>query len=229
VDHEQDYVLRRQLSANYQGLTAVLIPAPFNALFISWPLLGHLPLERLAFWVLLILLHAIAGLVLRARFLKLTGPAPLRPWLHLRIAHAASGGLAWGAYAASLLWLPGNLELQFYLLVIVSLTAAGALVSTGMLFRAFSAYVIPCVLPCILRFASVPDRVHLTTAIELSVLLAVLLMGGRGASRASRTQLTLAQHNDELIKDLRHAENARKSIPVLTSAPAAVKLTMTSR
>src|SRR4051812_14607530 len=206
-----DYALRRQLTANYRGLPAALLPAPINAAIISWPLIGHVPDEKLELWVGLILTQALTGLGLRARYLKQPPSAPLQPWLNLRILHAGFGGLVWGGYAAWQLWLPGRVELQLYVLLIVSLTSAGALVSSGVLFRAFCAYVIPCILPAIVRFASVSDRPHLASALELSVLLAVLLTGGLIMSRASRAQLTLRERNEALIQELRHAEEELRS------------------
>ena len=207
----EDYALRRQLSANYRGLPAALIPAPLNAAIICWPLVGHVPSSKLSLWVCVILLQAVSGLGLRASYLKRSPSAPLQPWLNLRIVHAAFGGLVWGGYAAWQLWVPGQLDLQLYVLLIASLTSAGALVSTGMLFRAFCAYVIPCIVPAIVRFASVPDRAHLASALELTVLLGVLLGGGLMASRASRTQLALARRNEGLIEDLQRVEEELRS------------------
>ena len=197
--------------ANYRALTSVLIPAPFNAAIISWPLVGHVPARDLQIWVLLILLYAATGLGLRARYMKQAAPAPLQPWANLRVANAAFGGLAWGGYASWQLWVPGEPDLQLYVLLIVSLTSAGALVSSGMFFRAFCAHTIPCVLPCIVRFASISDARHVTAAIELTVLLGVLLVGGYAARRASRSELTLTLRNEELIEDLRRAEEELRS------------------
>jgi hypothetical protein len=207
VSTGDDYVLRRQLTANYRGLPAALLPAPINAAIISWPLIGHVPGQKLGLWVGLILTQALSGLALRAGYLKQPPAVALQPWLNLRVLHAGYGGVVWGGYAALQLWVPGQVDLQLYVLLIVSLTSAGALVSSGVLFRAFCAYVVPCILPAIVRFASVSDKAHLASALELSVLLAVLLAGGLMMSRASRAQLTLTASNETLIQELRHADD----------------------
>lgn len=211
-----DYALRGQLTANYRGLPAALLPAPVNAVIIAWPLLGHIPSERLVLWVALILTQALTGLGLRAWYLKQPPSVPLQPWVHARVAHAAFGGLVWGGYAAWQLWVPEQVDLQLYVLLIVSLTSAGALVSSGVLFRAFCAYVIPCIVPAIVRFASVPDRPHLASALELTVLLVVLLAGGLMVSRTARAQLGLTERNEALIGELRTAQeesrNANRSL-----------------
>jgi len=201
-----DYALRRQLTANYRGLPAALLPAPLNAAIISWPLIGHVPSEKLELWVGLILAQTLTGLGLRARYLKQPPSAPLQPWLNLRVLHAGFGGLVWGGYAAWQLWLPGEVDLQLYVLLIVSLTSAGALVSSGVLFSALCAYVVPCILPAIVRFASVWDKPHKASALELTVLLAVLIAGGWMMSRASREQFTLRERNEVLIQELRLAD-----------------------
>jgi signal transduction histidine kinase/ActR/RegA family two-component response regulator len=211
VSTGEDYALRGQLTANYRGLPAALVPAPLNAAIIAWPLLGHVANAKLGLWVALILAQALTGLGLRAWYLKQPLSRPLEQWLNLRVLHAGFGGLVWGGYAAWQLWVPQQVQLQLYVLLIVSLTSAGALVSTGVLFRAFCAYVIPCILPAIVRFASVPDRPHLASALELSVLLAVLLVGGLMMSRSARAQFSLRERNEGLIQELRHAEEELKN------------------
>jgi signal transduction histidine kinase/ActR/RegA family two-component response regulator len=216
VNRGEDYVLRGQLTANYRALPAALLPAPLNAAIISWPLMGYIASEKLGLWVALILAQALSGFGLRSWYLKEPLARPLRPWLQLRLLHAGFGGLVWGGFAAWQLWVPGQDELQLYVLLIVSLTSAGALVSSGVLFRAFCAYAVPCILPSIVRFASVADKPHLASALELTVLLAVLLAGAGMMSRAARSQLSLREQNEALIGELRHAEeesrNANRSL-----------------
>ena len=203
---ERREVLRQTLEANYRALPPVLIASPLNAAVIASPLLGQIGFARVGTWVLLIAVNSALNWVARAAYLKRRDPGAIEPWRRLRIATAAASGLLWGCGAALLLWVPGRLDLQLFALVIVCLTSAGALASSGMFLPAFVAFTVGCFVPAIARFAAVQDSAHLAAAIELSVLLLVLIAGGLALSRSSRAQLLLARQNERLIANLRRVE-----------------------
>ena len=205
-ESEHEYVVRRQLEANYRALPSVLIPAPFNALVVALPLLRHLPTRTLLAWVATILANSLLNWGVRSAFLRRPPDSGVEPWRTLRAGTAAMSGFIWGGYAAVFLWVPGRLDLQVYALLIVCLTSVGALITSAVFLPAFYLYTLACVTPAIIRFASEPGGTHFGIAVELSVLLVILLIGGSVAGRSSRAQLLLARQNEALIADLRRAE-----------------------
>lgn len=128
----------------------------FAALIAAFLLAGALvyvedtPLSKAAIW----LAFATADFTCRqllclAYFRDRPAQADWRPAARRFTAACLLGGLIWGLGAVWLM-MPGNIEQQLLIVVIVSATASGAIPSFGSYLPATYAYFVPAILPYIL-------------------------------------------------------------------------------
>jgi signal transduction histidine kinase/CheY-like chemotaxis protein len=202
-----DLALReRLLTTNYQTLPLVLVPTPIIAAVMAWPLLGSIPWTRVLIWLAGLLALASVGLLVRRAYFRRDPGDSLGFWAGLRVGTAVLNGLGWGLYAALFLWVEGRFDLKLYVSLLISLTCVGALVSSGVFFPAFVAYTSCCITPLVVRLLLEGDAVSVAASIELCLLMIVVLAGGYASARRGREQHQLMFEKEELVAELRVAE-----------------------
>lgn len=136
------------------------------------------------------------------RFRRLSPPpAQSASWLKRYGIGAAVSGCVWGS-AALLLYVPDSLVHQALLSTILFAVAAGSAGVYPVHAPTYYAFIIPVLLPVILRMGGEPDPIHLTIGLMGIAVLGSLLVIGRNLNRIMTESLDIRFENLDLIEAL---------------------------
>jgi len=215
VRAEQVKALYSQLPRSTTAMTAsgvIMVAA-------MWPVVAH---GILLAWLGAVVLNQSWRLYLWRTF-KPSSPSveELRHWAVYWTVGAGISGALWGACAV-LMYVPDSPAYQAFLVTAVFAVTTGAVILISMHLPSLYAFVLPTLIPLIVRIALDPQGLSLFLAIALLTLLAVLLAFGRNLNGVFIASLYQRFENMELIEELRQqkalAEDAQKRAEAATRA-----------
>jgi signal transduction histidine kinase len=184
-----------------------------------WPVVS--PIILLA-WLALVILNQSWRIYLWRAFKPVSAsPEELRHWAVYWTVGAGISGALWGACAV-LMYVPGSHAYQAFLVAGLLAVTTGAVILIAMHLPSLYAFVLPTLLPLIVRIALDPQGLSVFLAIALSMLLAVMLAFGRHLNAMFTASLEQRFENMELIEELTQqkalAEDAQKRAEAATRA-----------
>lgn len=197
-----------------QSKSALLINL-VNSVFLVYMLWGIIALPILFTWWFLLFTITIARITLTFSYLK-TSPSceTAEKWGQFFTFGTLLSGCIWGS-AGIFLYVPGQIEYQALLLLLLGGMGAGAYASYITHLPAFYAFFIPTLLPIIIHLASEADRMHYIMDVWGTALFIAFLMFSKNGNKAQMETLRLRYENQDLIDELRKkhqmAEQANKS------------------
>ena len=162
----------------------------------------HVAAGAMIAWLTLIALNQIwRGVLARAWRRARPGAAAARRWggywtIGATLAGALWGAAAWATYPAS----PPH---EALLIVCMFGVALGGLNTTAVYRPSFYGFVLPALVPLIVRVALVGDSVHLFTAFVMTVVMAFVVAFGHRLNDVLTQSLAIRYENVDLIDELR--------------------------
>lgn len=183
--------------------------------------------NQIAHWILLVwyaalLLHQSWRLQLFLRYRRSppTAPEAKRRGIHWAIG-AGISGMVWGS-AGIFMFVPDAPAYQAFLIIVLFVVAAGALTLLAVHSLSFHAFLLPTILPVIVRAALEGNTVHWFISAACLVVLVMLLAIGRNLNRLLTESLYNRFENVDLITELKAqkqvADEARQASETATRA-----------
>jgi signal transduction histidine kinase/CheY-like chemotaxis protein len=196
-----------QVTTLYAGWHRTTLSMLLGAALLCLAMWGVVaPALMLAFVALVIANQAWRGLLVRAWRRAHPGTAAAPRWGRYWAAGSASAGALWGA--AALIMYPEAPAHQALLIVCLFGVVLGGLNLTAIYKPSFYGFVLPALLPLIVRIAWDGDRVHLNIAIVLFVVLAFVLAFGHRVNDVLTQSLATRYENVDLIGELKSQTRA---------------------
>ena len=188
-----------QLYASWQRTTVSMLLGAALLAFVLW---GQVSPVRVVGWFALIVLNqAWRGLLAQAWRRRQPGLEAMRRWgRYWWIGSAVAGGL-WGLAAVAMF--PASPAYQSLLIVCLFSVVLGGLNLTAVYRPAFYGFVLPALVPLIVRVALEGDEVHWYIALVMSVVLAFVLAFGHQLNDVLTRSLAMRYENLDLIEELR--------------------------
>ena len=191
-----------QISLVYRQLPAAQAVALINAVLLTILLWGSVPARHLLPWLAAMVLLSLGRLAL-ARSYRRHAPPPAEAgkWGRRFIIASAAAGALWGL-AGFLLFPDHDVPGQIGLMVLLAGMSAGATISLSAMPVAFTAFVLPALLPVALRIFLLGAGYQILGLMTLMCCAGLLAMA-RNMERATRETLGLRFENLELIRNLK--------------------------
>jgi two-component system, sensor histidine kinase len=169
-------------------------------------------------WAALIALNQLwRGALMRAFERMRPGPAAAPRWGRYWAIGSGLAGALWGGAAVAMF--PASPAYQSLLIVCLFGAALGGLNLTAVYKPSFYGFVLPALLPLIVRVAWVGDQVHWFIAGVLSVVLAFIVGFGHRLNDVLTRSLVIRYENVDLIGELR--DRTRSAVDARAAAEAA--------
>ncbi len=215
VNAEQIRALYSQLPKS----TAGMIAGGLVVIGAMWDQVSH---PALLAWFAAMLLNQIWRLFLFARYRR-NPPAPeeARRWGGYWVIGAGISGIIWGS-AGIFMFVPDAPGYQAFLIIALFAVTTGAVTLIAVHAPSFHAFVLPTILPVIVRVALEGDAIHFYTAAACALVLITLLAFGRNLNKLLTESLHNRFENVDLITQLtaqkQVAEQARHVAEAATRA-----------
>lgn len=188
----------RQLYASWHRTSLSMLLGAAILCLVLW---DHASPAWMACWVALIVLNqAWRGVLTHAWRRTRPGLAAMRRWGRYWTAGAAIGGALWGL--ASIVMFPPSQPHQALLIVSLFGVVLGGLNLTAVYRPAFYGFVLPALVPLIVRVALEGDRVHGYIAFVMAVVLTFILAFGHQLNALLTRSLAMRYENVDLIEEL---------------------------
>jgi signal transduction histidine kinase/ActR/RegA family two-component response regulator len=180
----------------WAGLAASLV-----VVVVLWTQISH---GLLLGWLGFFWIYAVLRTLLERHYRRSPpGAVAPRVWLRRIMAALAVGGCIWGA-AGILLYVPGRIEYQLFLSVMLFGAVVSSLVTLAVYLPAYLLYATPIVAATTLRYGVEGDPLHIGIAIGAMILLFMFSNFGRFIQRSFveslRLRMELAERNRELAE-----------------------------
>lgn len=207
-----------QVATLYAGWGRSTASMLFGAALYCAVLGSQVPAAMMVAWFALIAANqAWRGWLVRAWRRASPGPAATRRWgRYWSIGSAAAGGL-WGA--ASIAMFPASPAHQALSIVCLFGVVLGGLKLTAVYKPAFYGFVLPALVPLIVRIGIEGDPVHVSTAIVMTVVLGFVLAFGHKLNDVLTDALSTRHRNTDLIAELK--TRTRAALDARAAAEAA--------
>ncbi len=193
-----------QLYASWHRTTLSML---FGAALLCFVLWGEVSPAWMAGWFALIAANqAWRGLLARAWARRRPGADATARWGRYWSAGSALAGGLWGL--AALVMFPESPAHQALLIVCLFGVVLGGLNLTAVYRPSFYGFVLPAIVPLILRVALAGDQVHLYTALVMSVVLGFILAFGHQLNDVLTQSLAMRYENFDLIAHLKGQSRA---------------------
>ncbi len=178
-----------------------------GAALLAFVLWGHVSPALLAGWFALIALNqAWRGWLAHAWRRKQPGLEAMRRWGQYWWTGSAIAGGLWGLAAIAMF--PASPAHQSLLIVCLFSVVLGGLNLTAVYRPAFYGFVLPALVPLIVRVAFEGDEVHWYLALVMSVVLAFVLAFGHQLNDVLTRSIAMRYENLDLIEELRAKSRA---------------------
>lgn len=166
--------------------------------YFLWPVT---PQNILLRWLaVLLLVSAVRTVEVIIYFRRPASVRESSQWGFAFVAGLLASGLVWGS--STLFLFPGqSMPYQAVMSIVLTGMIAGTLITSSQMFPAYAAFSIPVLVPLIVRFLMIPDRVHTLLAIAVLVFLSFTLFGARRNSRSDRERVELKEHFADMLQD----------------------------
>ena len=192
------------LYASWPRTTASML---FGGALFCAAMWGEAPPATMAAWIALVLANqAWRGLLARRWRLAHPGPAAMRRWGRYWSIGSAAAGALWGVAAVAMF--PGSPERQALSIVCLFGVVLGGLNLTAVYKPSFYGFVLPALVPLILRVGAEGGPVALDTALVMTVVLAFVLAFGHRLNDVLTDALATRHRNADLIDELKSRTRA---------------------
>ncbi|MHB1565513.1 MAG: sensor histidine kinase [Acidiferrobacter sp.] len=199
VARGRDPLYGAQVQLLYEGLPPGLVVTAVNVLILAVVEWQAVPSARLAIWVLAAFL-VTAGRYLLTRHYRQQQTSDNRLWGRRYALATAVAGLVWGSVAV---WLfPQALFPQIFVFLMLTGMTTAAVVSFAAVFPVALLFVVPTLLPLVLRLFFLHSRLHHAMAVLALLFLGVMLLTAHRMGRTIRMSLRLRFENHDLIARL---------------------------
>ena len=196
-----------QVAQLYGGWHRTTVSMLLGAGLLCLVLWSQLTPAWIAAWLALIVANqAWRGLLVRAWRRRQPGADATRRWGRYWTAGSTVAGALWGL--AAIVVFPPSAAHQALLIVCVFGVVLGGLNLTAVYRPAFYGFVLPALIPLILRVALEGDEVHLYTALVMSVVGGFVLAYGRQLNDLMTRSLAMRYENVDLIIELKGQSRA---------------------
>ncbi len=201
-----------QVSTLYAGWARATASMLFGAALFCVVLGSEVPASLMIAWIALIAANqAWRALLVRAWRAARPGLAAARRWGRYWSIGSAAAGALWGAAAFAMF--PPSPPHQALSIVCLFGVVLGGLNLTAVYKPAFYGFVLPALVPLIVRVGLEGDAVHLSTAFVMAVVLGFVLAFGHRLNDVLTDALATRHRNTDLIAELkartRTAQEAR--------------------
>ena len=191
---DQNRTLFRQLPI----ILVVNLPLIAGLGLIYWPWVNH---SLLLLWGGGMLVMMLVRFIVYTAIYKKLPPDQLVAWpMKIFAVNSALSGLMWGI-GGILLFVPGRLDLQLIILLVLIIKGAGSVSSVTSYLPSFYAYFPASILPICLRFFIQGDMVSVLLGLTVLVYTLVLLVFGRNLNRTLLKSLRLRHENRQLLEE----------------------------
>jgi len=190
-----------QVAELYAGWHRTSLSMLFGAALLCTAMWGQAPPWLMALWLLLIVANQIwRGMLVAAWNRAQPGLAAAPRWGRYWVVGSTLGGMLWGIAAVAMY--PDSPSHQALLIVCLFGVVLGGLNLTAVYKPSFYGFVVPALVPLILREALVADPVHAFTALVMTVVLGFVLAFGHHLNNVLTRSLAIRYENTDLIAGL---------------------------
>lgn len=191
-----------QVATLYAGWPRATASMLFGAALYCLVLGSEAPASLMIAWVALIAANqAWRALLVRAWLAARPGLSAARRWGRYWSMGSAAAGALWGAAAVAMF--PPSPPHQALSIVCLFGVVLGGLNLTAVYKPAFYGFVLPALVPLVVRVGLEGDPVHLSTAIVMSVVLGFVLAFGHRLNDVLTDALATRHRNTDLIAELK--------------------------
>ncbi|MHB9117851.1 MAG: sensor histidine kinase [Burkholderiales bacterium] len=192
---------------SYTQLPVALLGTVINALFVGYAFWGEVSSPRIVAWVVSIYLLSMGRYLLLLRYRKSDqNPDAAEIWARRFLWSVAFSGLTWGALSVGLF--PSHSQAHQMLLgFVLGGMAGGALATLTALPRAYLLYILPAVVPFVVRILFFGDGLYVSMGMMAIIFLALMWVGSNRIHATLRESLRLRFENRQLVDDLNSAKN----------------------
>ena len=202
-----------QVAALYARRHLTSLSMGFGALLLCTVLWDHVAVTAMAVWLALIAINQTWRAALaRAWRQRRPGAAAATRWGRYWVVGSVLAGALWGA--AGWVAFPDSPQTEALLIVCLFGVVLGGLNLTAVYRPSFYGFVLPALVPLIIRVAWVGDAVHAYTAAVMSVVLAFVLGCGHRLNDVLTQSLAIRYENVDLIGELRERTRAAQEAQV---------------
>jgi signal transduction histidine kinase/CheY-like chemotaxis protein len=196
-----------QVAQLYAGWHRTTVSMLLGAALLCLVLWSQVPPAWIAGWLALIAANqAWRGLLARAWTRRQPGAGATRRWGRYWTVGSTVAGALWGL--AAIVVFPPSAAHQALLIVCIFSVVLGGLNLTAVYRPAFHGFVLPALLPLIVRVALEGDEVHLYTALVMSVAGGFVLAYGDQLNDLMTRSLAMRYENFDLIGELKEQSRA---------------------
>jgi signal transduction histidine kinase len=190
-----------QVAELYAGWHRTSLSMLLGAALLCTAMWGQAPPWLMALWLLLIVVNQIwRGMLVAAWNRAQPGLAAAPRWGRYWVVGSTLGGMLWGVAAVTMY--PDSPSHQALLIVCLFGVGLGGLNLTAVYKPSFYGFVVPALVPLILREALVADPVHAFTALVMTVVLGFVLAFGHHLNDVLTRSLAIRYENTDLIAGL---------------------------
>lgn len=187
------------LYASWPRTTASML---FGGALFCAAMWGEAPPALMAAWIALVVANqGWRGLLARAWRRAHPGPSAMRRWGRYWSAGSTTAGALWGVAAIAMF--PESPARQALSIVCLFGVVLGGLNLTAVYKPSFYGFVLPALVPLILRVSAEGGPVHLYTALVMTVVLAFVLAFGHRLNDVLTDALATRHRNADLIAELK--------------------------
>lgn len=192
-----------QVRLLYEGLPVSVLGSTVAALLAVAILWNIAPRIAMLVWFAIMLANQAWRLALFLAYRRRGGlqPTEVKRWATYWVAGSGLSGCIWGA-ASFFLFAPGEPVAQAVLIVLIFGVTSAAVMLTGSYLPAFYAFVVPALLPVVLRSLWEGERMHYALALVALLSMLAVMSFGRNYNRALTRSLRDRFHNEHLAQQL---------------------------
>jgi signal transduction histidine kinase len=197
-------VRAEQVRILYQQLPYSILGTAVATVFLAAVMWDIAPRNAIIGWLVCMGANQLWRLVLYFQFNRLKVSArDVERWAQYWAAGALISGVLWGA-AGFLFFIPGALVHQAFLIVLIFGVVAAAVLLIGIHMPSFYGFVVPALLPIVMRNVIEGDTGHFALAFIAAVTTVAILSFGRNYNRALMESLRNRFENEALARALAH-------------------------
>lgn len=203
----------------YSNLPVTLIVGAATACILAFLLRHRAPVVELIAWLSIGLLITLARLVSYRRYRRTQAELlDVELWRRRLILGTGISGIFWG-FAGAVLFPSGDLAYQVVITFVLAGLSSGAMTSYAAVRTSYFCFVLPAIVPVVLRMALEHTEIHYSMAVLTLLYLAVVLRAAVETNRmissvlqvrAENVELTLALHHDATHDSLVDLVNHRE-------------------
>jgi diguanylate cyclase (GGDEF)-like protein/PAS domain S-box-containing protein len=202
---DQELMVRireEQIALLYRNAPTGFVVSIAVGLLLIVTLSGHVSLERLISWYVLLLMVTAIRYSINQRYQNSTQESrQSKYWETLFLLGTASAGFIWGL-SIIMLFPPDAVAYQFFIALVLAAMVGGAVAVFSARKSVYTAFAVTILLPVILRFLYENDSVHNALAIMVMIYLAGMIITARHTEQVIRLALTLRFDNQELMEEI---------------------------